>query len=207
MVEKIAFQSIGGVEGLYLPSKSHPKYGSLLTDYGIFPAETSEQTRRKFPKIAGYPMSESKGETKLKFLTWVIGTQEPPYYRFDLRSVHLQFPEWIEKDNWFYLQGIIAERTPEKVSLRMQLNYWENYSEDKIQASINYLQIKNCPSNVRKSQFWGFTTSFQDGFLHCQTAKRLATATETQKILKSWRTDPIDSSHYEETMKKYYINI
>ena len=206
MVEKIAFQSIGGVEGFYLPGQSNPKYGSLLTDYGIFPAETSEQTRRKFPKIAGYPIEEEKGETKLKYLTWVIGTQEPPYYKLDLRSVHQKFPEWIEKDNWFSLQGTIAERTPEKVLLRMQLNYWQNYSEEKIKASVNYLHIKNCPSSVRKSQFWKFTASFSDGFLHCQTAERLATATETQKILKSWRTDPIDSSHYEETMKKYYIN-
>ncbi len=202
MVEKIAFQSLGGVEGLYLPSKENPKYGSLLTDYGIFPAETSEQARRKFPKIAGYPMSESKGETKLKFLTWVIGTKEPPYYSLDLRSVHLEFPEWVKHDNWIYLQGIIASRTPETVTLRMQLNYWQNYSEEQILASINYLPIKNCPSNVRSSQFWKFTASFRDGFLSCQTAERLADAKETKKILKSWAVDPITSSHYEELLHK-----
>jgi|GEM_PF-6736443 len=126
MVEKIAFQSIGGVEGLYLPSQSHPKYGSLLTDYGIFPAETSKQVRQKFPKIAGYPIEESKGETKLKYLTWVIGTQEPPYYKLDLRSVHLEFPEWVKHDNWIYIQGIIAERSKEIVTLKMQFNYWQN---------------------------------------------------------------------------------
>ena len=202
MVEKIAFQSIGGVEGLYLPSQENPKYGSLLTDYGIFSAETSKQVRRTFPRFAGHPISESKGSTKLKFLTWVIGTKEPPYYRLDLRSVHLEFPEWVKHDNWIYLQGIIAERTPEIVSLRMQLNYWQNYSEEQILASINYLQIKNCPSNVRKSQFWKFTASFRDGFLNCQTAERLADATETKKILKSWTTDPITSSHYEELLHK-----
>ncbi len=202
MVEKIAFQSIGGVEGFYLPSKENPKYGSLLTDYGIFPAETSKQVRHKFPKIAGHPIESEKGNQKLRFITWVMGTEEPPYYRFDLRSIHLEFSGWIDQDNWFYLQGIIAERTPERVLLRMQLNYWQDYSEEKIRDSVNYLHIINCPSNVRKSQFWKFTASFSDGFLHCQTAERLATATETQKILKSWHTDPIDSSHSEELLKK-----
>lgn len=202
MVEKIAFHSIGGVEGLYLPSKSNPKYGSLLTDYGIFPAETSKQVRQKFPKIAGHPIESEKGDQRFRFMTWVIGTEEPPYYRFDLRLIRLDFPDWIKHDNWFYLQGIIAERTSERVLLRMQQNYWQSYSEAKIQASINYLHIKNCPSNVRKSQFWNFTASFRDGFLHCLTADRLADATETKKILKSWQTEPIDFSQREELLKK-----
>lgn len=202
MVEKIAFQSVGGVEGIYLPSQDNPKYGSLLTDYGIFPAETSKQVRRTFPRFAGHPISEHKDQKKLLFLTWVIGTEEPPYYKLDLRSIHREFSEWIERDNWFTLQGIIAERTSERVLLRMQYNYWQNYSEEKIRASVNYIPIKNCPSNIRKSQFWKFTASFCDGFLNCQTAQRLANATETKKILKSWRTDPIDSSHSEELLKK-----
>ena len=201
MVEKIAFQSIGGIEGIYLPSKEEPKYGSLLTDYGIFPAEVSKQVRQKFPRIAGHPIEEEKGKKKLCFLTWVIGTEEPPYYRLDLRSIHEEFAEWVEHNNWFILQGTIAERTPERVLLRMQLNYWQDYSEEKIEASINYISIKNCPNNVRKSQFWKFTASFRDGFLHCKTAERLANATETKKILKSWLTDPIDSSHSEELLK------
>lgn len=201
MVEKIAFQSLGGVEGIYLPSQDNPKYGSLLTDYGIFPAETSKQLRRKFPKIAEHPIEEQKGE-RLRFLTWVIGTKEPPFYLLDLRSVHLKFPEWVKHDNWFTLQGIISERTSERVLLRMQRNYWQNYAEEQILASINYIQILNCPKNIRQSQFWKFTASFNDGFLHCQTAERLATATETNKILKSWIGDPITSSHYEEILHK-----
>lgn len=202
MVEKIAFQSVGGVEGLYLPSQKNPKYGSLLTDYGIFPAETSQRVRQRFSKIAGHPIEE-KGERKFKFITWVIGTEEPPYYKLDLRSIHLEFPKWVKHDNWFVLQGIIAQRTSEKILLRMQCNYWLDYSEEKILASMNYIPILNCPSNIRKSQFWKFTANFNDdGFLHCQTAERLADATETKKILKSWLTDPIDSSHSEELLKK-----
>lgn len=200
MVEKIAFQSVGGVEGIYLPSQEEPKYGSLLTDYGIFPAEVSKRVRQKFPRIAGHPIEE-KGKNKLLFLTWVIGIEEPPYYRLDLRSIHQEFSEWGKQDNWFYLQGIIAERTGERVLLRMQQNYWQNYSEEKVLASVNYIPLKNCPSTIRKSQFWKFTASFRDGFLNCQTAQRLADATETKKVLKSWRTDPIHSSHSKELLR------
>ena len=204
MVEKIAFQSIGGVEGIYLPSKEKPKYGSLLTDYGIFPAEVSKQIRRTSPKIVGFSIESEKSDKRLRFLTWVIGTEESPYYKLDLRSIHLDFPEWVEHDNWFVLQGIIAERTPEKVVMRMQYNYWQNYSEEKIEASLNYISIRNCPSNIRKSQFWRFTASFNDGFLNCQTAERLADAKETKKVLKSWQTDPVHSSNREELLKNQF---
>ena len=65
MVDKIAFQSIGGVEGIYLPSQENPKVGTLLTDYGIFPAEVSKRIIKKFP------MSEnpSSGNSLLVLLT------------------------------------------------------------------------------------------------------------------------------------------
>ena len=202
MVDKIAFQSIGGVEGIYLPSQENPKYGTLLSDYGIFPAETSKQVRRTFPRFAGHPISEPKNEKRLRFLTWVIGIEEPPYYYLDLRSIHNKFPEWIEGDNWFYLQGIIHERTSEIVSLRMQRNYWQNYKQEAIASSINYLKIKNCPSNVRASQFCKFTVCFRDDFLHCLTSERLADAPTTKKILKSWQTDPLHASQYEELLKR-----
>ena len=36
MVEKIAVQSIGGIEGIYLPSQENSKDGTLLSDYGVF---------------------------------------------------------------------------------------------------------------------------------------------------------------------------
>ena len=202
MVDKIAFQSIGGVEGIYLPSKENPKYGSLLTDYGIFPAETSKQVRKMFPRFASHSISEPKGEKRLRFLTWVIGTKEPPYYKLDLRSIHLYFPEWIKCDNWFYLQGIIAERTPERVLLRMQQNLWKEITPERVEKSINHLQIKDCPSNVRSSQFWLFTASFDNGFLSCQGSERLADASSTKKILKSWQTDPVSTSEYEELLNK-----
>ncbi|MEM7758112.1 MAG: hypothetical protein AAF298_08310 [Cyanobacteria bacterium P01_A01_bin.40] len=202
MVDKIAFQCIGGIEGVYLPSKEDPKYGNLLTDYGIFPAETSKQVRRKFPKFTGHPISKSENQTRLKFLAWLKGNEKSPFYSFDLRLLREDFPEWVEGENWFCLQGIIHERTPEMVSLRMQRNYWQNYTEEMISSSINYLQIKNCPSNVRASQFWKFTASFREGFLYCQTAERLADARMTKKILKSWQTDPIESSQHKELLKK-----
>lgn len=202
MVDKIAFQSIGGVEGIYLPSQENPKYGSFLTDYGLFPAETSKQVRRTFPRFAGCPISEADNQTRLKFITWLKGIEEKPFYSLDLRSIHNKFPEWIEGENWFYLQGIIHERTPEIVYLRMQHNYWQNYTEEKIASSINYLKIKECPSSVRASQFWKFTVSFREGFLHYLTGERLADAPTTKKILKSWQTDPIDSSKSEELLKR-----
>ena len=218
MVEKIAFQSIGGVEGIYLPSQEDPKVGTLLSNHGVFPAETSQRVRRKYSRFTGHDLSQAQGvspsateggqmplasrQMRLRFISWVIGTDEPPYYRLDLRSIYDKFPYWIEGDNWFYLQGIIAERTTEIVSLRMQRNYLENYTEEKIASSINYLKIKNCPSSVRRSQFWKFTVSFREGFLHCLTGERLADARTTKKILKSWQTDPIDSSKSKELLKR-----
>lgn len=201
MVDKIAFQSIGGVEGIYLPSQENSEYGTLLTDYGVFPAEVSKRIIKKFPKITGSPISEANSGTRLKYLTWLIGIESAPYYRLDLRSIHNEFPEWIKGDNWFYLQGIVAERTPELVSLKMQRNYWQSYSEEEIEASINYLKIQNCPSSVRKSQFWKFAVGFTDGFLHCLTAERLADASTTKKIIKSWQNEPLHGSKYEELLK------
>ena len=202
MVDKIAFQSIGGIEGIYLPSQENPKYGTLLTDYGIFPTETSKQVRRTFPRFAGHKISEADNQTRLKFSAWIKGHQEGSLYSLDLRSILNEFPYWIESENWFYLQGIVEERTSSEVSLRMQRNYWQNFTKESIASSINYLKIKNCPSNVRKSQFWKFTVCFREGFLHCLTGERLADARMTKKILESWQTNPIDSSKSEELLKR-----
>ena len=202
MVDKIAFQSIGGVEGIYLPSIEDPQYGTLLTDYGVWPTEVSKQVVKKFPKFTGHPISEASSQTRLKFTAWVIGTEKAPHYRLDLRLIQNEFPEWIEGENWFYLQGIIHERNSEGVSLRMQRNYWQNYHPDAIANSINYLQIKNCPSNVRASQFWKFTVSFNESFLHCLTGERLADARTTKKIIESWQTDPLHASKCEELLKR-----
>ena len=202
MVDKIAFQSIGGVEGIYLPSQENPKDGTLLSDYGVFPAETSKQVRRTYSRFTGHNLSKANGQRRLKYIAWVIGIESAPYYRLDLRLLKKEFPEWIGGENWFYLQGIVAERSPEMVSLRMQRNYWQNYTEEAIASSINYLKIKNCPSSVRTSQFWKFTVSFKEGFLHCLSGERLADASTTRKILKSWQTDPIDSSKSEELLKR-----
>jgi hypothetical protein len=202
MVDKIAFQCIGGIKGIYLPSQENSKYGTLLTDYGIFPTETSKQVRRTFPRFTDHKIFEADNKTPLKFIAWIKGHKEIPFYSLDLRSIHNEFPYWIEGDNWFYLQGLIHDRTSETVVLRMQCNYWQNYTEETIASSINYLKIKNCPSNVRKSQFWKFTACFREGFLHCLTGERLADARMTKKILESWKTDPIDSSKSEELLKR-----
>lgn len=202
MVEKIAFQSIGGVEGVYLSSSENPEYGTLLTEYGIFPAEVSKRIIKKFPKFTGHPISDTPNDIRLKYTAWLIGSIKEPYYRLDLRSIHEQFPEWIEGDNWFYLQGIIHERTSKIVSLKIQRNYWLNYQEEAISASINFLKIKNCPSNVRASQFWKFTVCFRDGCLHCLAGEKLADAPTTRKILKSWQTDPLHPSKSKDLLHK-----
>ncbi len=202
MVEKIAFQSIGGVEGIYLPSEDNLRQGSILTDYGIFPAEISKQVKRKLPQFTGHPIEDPQSNKRLRFLAWVKGESEHPYYSLELRLLREQFPEWVEGDNWFYFQGIITERTSKRVLLRMQRNPWKEVTAEQLEKSINYLQLKNCPGNVRKSQFWKFTACFKEGFLNCQTAEMLANATETKKILKSWATEPIESSRYEELLKK-----
>ena len=202
MVDKIAFQCIGGIEGIYLPSQENPKYGTLLTDYGIFPTETSKQVRRTFPRFAGHKISEADNQTRLKFSAWIKGHQEGSLYSLDLRSILNEFHYRNESENWFYLQGIVEERTSSEVSLRMQRNYWQNFTKESIASSINYLKIKNCPSNVRKSQFWKFTVCFREGFLHCLTGERLADARMTKKILESWQTNPIDSSKSEELLKR-----
>lgn len=202
MVEKIAFQCIGGIEGIYLPSQENLKYGTLLTDHGIFPTETSKQVRRTFARFAGHKISETDNQTRLKFVTWVKGIDRNPFYSLDLRSIQNEFAYWIEGENWFYIQGVIAERSSETVSLRMQRNYWQNCTEEDIAASVHYLKIRNCPSNVRRSQFWKFTASFRDGFLHCLSGEKLADATTTKKILKSWQTDPLHISQYEELLKR-----
>lgn len=202
MVDKIAFQCIGGIEGVYLPSKEDPKYGNLLTEHGIFPTETSKKVRKAFPRFTGHQISETDNQTRLKFITWLKGIDETPFYSLDLRLIQNDFPYWIEGENWFYLQGLIQERTSELVSLRMQRNYWQNYTEEMIADSINYIKIKNCPSNVRKSQFWKFTVCFRDGFLHCLSGERLADAADTKKVIKLWQTDPIHSSRSEELLKR-----
>ena len=202
MVDKIAFQCIGGIEGVYLPSQEDPKYGTLLTDYGVFPTETSNQVRKTFPRFTGHQISETDNQGRLKFIAWIKGIEERPFYSLDLRFIREEFPEWLEGENWFYLQGIVHKRTKEIVHLKMQRNYWQNFTEEDIAASIHYLKIKNCPSNVRTSQFWKFAVSFKEGFLHCLSSERLADAPTTKKILKSWQTDPLHISRYEELLKR-----
>ncbi|MEL6578583.1 MAG: hypothetical protein AAFQ14_02435 [Cyanobacteria bacterium J06621_12] len=202
MVEKIAFQCIGGIEGIYLPSQENPKYGTILSDHGIFPAETSKRVRKTFPRFIDSEIPEAESQTRLKFLTWIKGIEESPFYSVDLRFIREEFPEWLEGENWFYLQGIVHERTKEIVHLRMQRNYWQNCTEEEIAASVHYLKIKNCPSNLRKSQFWKLAVSFKEGFLHCLTGEKLADAATTKKILKSWKTDPLHITQYEELLKR-----
>ena len=200
MVDKIAFQSIGGVEGIYLPSKESPEYGTLLTDYGIFPAEVSKRVRLTIFKKANNNSDKPLIKKRLKFLAWLRGSNEPPYYNLDLRSIHDTWSDWIKEDNRFHLQGVIAERTPERVLLRIQRNYWQGITPTEIEQSIFHLEIKNCPPKVRASQFWYFRASIIDGMLHCNESQQLANAKDTKKILKSWATEPVEFSRYKEIL-------
>ena len=67
MVEKIAFQSIGGVEGIYLPSQDNLKYGTLLTDYGVFLPRHRNKSEEHFQdlRVMTYPNLVSKQDYDL----------------------------------------------------------------------------------------------------------------------------------------------
>ena len=176
------FRSVGLLEGVYLPSSEDLAQGTLMTDLGLFPATLEPQIIKPFKR---YKPSIAK---KWFFICWVHGISEPPYYRLTMRQKRGQrdFPPNIPHPNWFISQGLVTECTPEKVILKVQLNPKPERPErtvEEIEASVNYLEIRGCPSKVEKSQFWRFITVFKDGFLHCQTAELLADAETNKKLL------------------------
>ena len=184
--KKIGFQSTGGVEGLYLPSEQDLTEGTLLTDHGMLPATISPQIVKGFQRSKPF---DKKYTFLLKkrslYVCWLLGEEKPPYYSLNLRTLRKEFPHWIPHSNWFYLQGVIAARSREEVLLKIQRNRYSDVTEEDIQASVSYLKIRNCPGNVRPSQFWQFTATFEEGFLKCQTGERLADARKTKILLKS----------------------
>ena len=178
----IFFRSTGLIRGTYLPSDKTLTEGILMTDVGLFPATANESIRNFFKK-------HSKKKTlraKHHFICWVRGIPDPPYYLLAItsRTGQKNLPEIFPVNNSFVCQGIVTERSREKVILRVQMNARPDRSLDVISESVSYLEIKDCPGKVRKSQFWQFRSTFSEGFLRCQSGELLANATTTKKFIK-----------------------
>lgn len=178
----IFFRSTGLIRGTYLPSDNTLTEGILLTDVGLFPATANESIRRFFKK-------HSKKKTlrvKHHFICWVRGIPDPPYYLLAItsRTGQNNLPEIFPVNNSFVCQGIVTERSRERVILRVQMNARPDRSPDVIKESINHLEIRDCPGKVRTSQFWQFRSTFSEGFLRCQSGELLANATTTKKFIK-----------------------
>ena len=180
----IYFRSSGLLRGKYLPSDNDLSQGILMTDQGLFPAICHEnflnfltKNNRKNPKQKNF-------QKKYNFLCYVYGLSEPPYYRFRLldRFSKSRIPSTFSETNTFLSQGIVTERSSEKVILKVQKNIRPNRNSEEIENSVNYLIIKNCPGKVRNSQFWFFRSHLEDGFLNFQSGELLFTA----KIVKSY---------------------
>ena len=178
----IFFRSTGLIRGTYLPSDNTLTEGILMTDVGLFPATANESIRRFFKK-------HSKKKTlraKHHFICWVRGIPDPPYYLLAVtsRTGQNNLPEIFPVNNSFVCQGIVTERSQERVILRVQMNVRPDRSPDVIKESINHLEIKDCPGKVRTSQFWQFRSTFKEGFLRCQSGELLANAKVTKKFIK-----------------------
>ena len=162
-----------------------------MTEQGLFPA-TCQTLLFDFLNKGN---NNSKGtekkrlQNKYYFLCYVYGSSEAPYYRFNLvsRIRKSRIPHiYSKKGNIFLSQGIITERTSEKVILKVQKNIRPNRNSQEIEDSINHLIIKNCPGKVRSSQFWFFRSRLKDGFLNFKSGKSIATAKVVRKYFKSY---------------------
>ena len=178
----IFFRSTGLLRGTYLPSDKTLTEGILMTDVGLFPATANESIRNFFK-------NHSKKKTlraKHHFICWVRGIPDPPYYSLVItsRTGQNNLPEIFPVNNSFVCQGIVTERSRERVILRVQMNARQDRSPDVISESISHLEIKDCPGKVRTSQFWQFRSTFSEGFLHCQSGELLANAKVTKKFIK-----------------------
>jgi hypothetical protein len=178
----IFFRSTGLIYGLYLPSDDDKTKGVLMTDVGLFPAAINENIRRFFKK-------HSKKKTlkrKHHFICWVRGIPDPPHYQLTLtsRTGKNNLPEIFPVNNSFICQGIVTERSRERVILKVQMNARSSRTREDIEQSINYLEIKDCPGKVRTSQFWQFRSTFREGFLHCESGELLANAKVTKQFIK-----------------------
>lgn len=178
----IFFRSTGLIRGTYLPSDKTLTEGILMTDVGLFPATTNESIRNFFKKRSKKKTLRSKHH----FICWVRGMTDPPHYLLAITSRRNQknLPEIFPVNNSFVCQGIVTERSRERVILRTQMNARSDRSPDVIKESINHLEIRDCPRKVRTSQFWQFRSTFSEGFLRCQSGELLANAKVTKKFIK-----------------------
>ncbi len=178
----IFYRSSGLLFGKYLPSENDLSQGILMTDQGLFPTIVTESILKFFTR-------DSKNKTVKKkhhFVFYVRGLSEAPHYQFYLisRSSKNNLPKLFSENNTFLSQGIVTERTTERVILRVQKNPLPDRTSQDIQDSINYLEIRGCPGKVRTSQFWSFRSHLQDGFLHFQSGELLANAKTAKPYLK-----------------------
>ena len=155
-----------------------------MTDEGLFPATVAEGILRFLTR------NPKKKTIKKKhhFICWVHGLPEAPYYKLYLinRKGKANLPELFSENNTFLSQGIVTDRSSERVILRVQKNPRPDRTSKEIEDSINYLEIRDCPGKVRTSQFWSFRSSLKDGFLHYQSGELLAKA----KVAKSYLLIP-----------------
>ncbi len=180
--QPIFYRSSGLILGTYLPSEDDLSQGILMTEQGLFPTIATENILKFLTK------NPQKKTIKRKhhFICYVRGLPEAPYYQLYLinRAGKNNLPELFSENNTFLSQGIVTSRSRERVILRVQKNPIPSRTSQEIQDSINYLEIKNCPGQVRTSQFWSFRSHLQDGFLHCQSGELLANAKVAKSYLK-----------------------
>ena len=180
--QPIFYRSSGLICGTYLPSEDDLSQGILMTEQGLFPAILTEAILKFLTK------NPKKKTIKRKhhFICYVRGLPQAPYYQLYLinRAGKTNLPELFSENNTFLSQGIVTERSKERVILRVQKNPIPSRTSQEIQDSINYLEIKDCPGKVRTSQFWSFRSRLQDGFLHFQSGELLANAKVAKSYLK-----------------------
>lgn len=184
----IFYRSIGLIEGLYLPSEDDSAQGILMTDEGLFPTTVSERLLKFLTKEPKKKRAKKPFEVKHQFTCWVSGTPEAPYYQFHLigrKGITVKkFPKLLPHNNIFVSQGVVKERSREKIILRIQQNLKTERTKEEIINSINYLEIRDCPGKVRTSQFWLFRSRLIAGFLHCKSAELIAPAKIAKTYLK-----------------------
>ena len=181
----IFYRSSGIIKGVYLPSEEKFYKGVLITDEGIFPASLARNIVRFFKHRKPRKTRQTLKREHL-FVCWVYGIDQPPFYEMRLigrKGLNAKLPSLLPEDNTFITQGIVTEKTSEKVILRVQRNPDPERTKEKIERSINFIEIRDCPGKVRRSQFWLFRSTMKDGYLHCTEAEILALAKTAKKYI------------------------
>lgn len=181
----IFYRSSGIIKGVYLPSEKRFYKGVLITDEGIFPASLARNIVRFFKRGKPRDVRHTLKSQHL-FVCWVYGIDKPPFYEMRLigrKGLNAKLPNLLPEDNTFITQGIVAEKTSEKVILRVQRNPDPERTKEKIERSVTFIEIRDCPGKVRRSQFWFFRSTMKDGYLHCTEAEILALAKTAKKYI------------------------